>query len=61
MSDRHDWTVVWNGAEFEPMPLVRASLRMEPMTEAKAIKLAKLVNKDIVTAAVARRFGGETA
>lgn len=59
MNRPNDWTVIWNGSEFEPLPLIKAAIRLRPMKEKHAINLATKLNADIVTADVARAFGGE--
>ncbi len=59
--NRPDWTVIFDGTEFVPLPLVKASLRLKPMRREHAEDLDTKLNADVVTANVARRFGPEAA
>ena len=58
MSD-HNWTIIFDGERFVPLPLVKASVRLKPMKRTHAEDLAVKFNADAVTADVARRFGRE--
>lgn len=52
-----DWTVIWDGGAFVPLPLAEAARRLRPRHKHHAESLAEKLNCDAVTIDVAERFG----
>jgi hypothetical protein len=61
MTRRPNWTIVLTDSGFAAVPLGAVEEKAKRMRKHHAVALAEKMNADVITADVARRFGGEVA